>query len=230
MSHSCADSLKKALIIGGSGLERSAVKKLVQNAGLDASVSEDYEDTCTAITNFQGNLVIIKVGEDSSATGDLLKVFMKIRTTPIVLIADSRLPDVLIDSAPDNLAAVINSDTDVDKITMIIQLAADGMIIRKNSSRRKSDRPIVRNLPLKVPARFVNEQSCLTSREAEVAAAVAVGSSNKEIARSLDIAVNTVNVHVNSLIKKLGVTNRTQIALWVASNNAPGPDSSALSA
>ncbi|WP_025061332.1 helix-turn-helix transcriptional regulator [Sulfitobacter guttiformis] len=56
--------------------------------------------------------------------------------------------------------------------------------------------------------------SSLTHREEEVAAQIACGAQNRCIAGKLGIAVNTVNTHVNSLMRKLGVNNRTEIAIW----------------
>ena len=55
----------------------------------------------------------------------------------------------------------------------------------------------------------------LTEREVEVLRAIAKGMSNKEIAESLHISESTVKGHVNNLLAKLGVTDRTK-ALVVA--------------
>jgi DNA-binding NarL/FixJ family response regulator len=52
-----------------------------------------------------------------------------------------------------------------------------------------------------------------TTRELEVLASLANGTSNKMIARELDMREGTVKVHVRSLLKKLNATNRTQLAL-----------------
>lgn len=52
----------------------------------------------------------------------------------------------------------------------------------------------------------------LTSRESEVAATVAKGRSNKEIAAALNISVRTVENHMRSIFAKLGVSSRTRLA------------------
>jgi DNA-binding NarL/FixJ family response regulator len=54
----------------------------------------------------------------------------------------------------------------------------------------------------------------LTDREEQVLTAVASGRSNDEIARELHITLSTVKTHVGSLMAKLGVRNRVQIAIW----------------
>jgi two-component system, NarL family, nitrate/nitrite response regulator NarL len=47
------------------------------------------------------------------------------------------------------------------------------------------------------------------------------GHSNKVIARKIDIAEATVKVHVKSILRKIGVRNRTQAAIWAISNGSP---------
>lgn len=56
----------------------------------------------------------------------------------------------------------------------------------------------------------------LTNREAEIAALVADGLTNREIAQKLVIARRTAETHVERILTKLGFTNRTQIAAWFA--------------
>jgi DNA-binding NarL/FixJ family response regulator len=52
----------------------------------------------------------------------------------------------------------------------------------------------------------------LTPREADVLEQIVNGRSNKEIATELEISEATVKTHINSLLSKLGVTDRTQAA------------------
>jgi DNA-binding NarL/FixJ family response regulator len=54
----------------------------------------------------------------------------------------------------------------------------------------------------------------LSPREAEVLRLVADGLANKQIARRLGIAERTVKAHLTSVFQQLGVTDRTQAALW----------------
>ena len=64
--------------------------------------------------------------------------------------------------------------------------------------------------------RLVNRQDVLSERETEVLCLVAQGLANKQIARQLDIALSTVKSHVGSILGKLGLLTRTQIALYAA--------------
>jgi DNA-binding NarL/FixJ family response regulator len=60
----------------------------------------------------------------------------------------------------------------------------------------------------------VDEENCLTLRESQVLRHVALGLSNKEIGRSLTISVETVKEHVQNLLRKIRVADRTQAAVW----------------
>jgi DNA-binding NarL/FixJ family response regulator len=54
----------------------------------------------------------------------------------------------------------------------------------------------------------------ITPRESDVLSHVAFGLSNDEIARSLEISVETVKEHVHNVLRKLAVNDRTQAAVW----------------
>jgi DNA-binding NarL/FixJ family response regulator len=54
----------------------------------------------------------------------------------------------------------------------------------------------------------------LTNRETQVLRHVALGLSNKEIGHSLSISIETVKEHVQNILRKIAVTDRTQAAVW----------------
>ena len=63
------------------------------------------------------------------------------------------------------------------------------------------------------PAKEQGASSVLTKRERDVVRAVAEGMSNKEIADHLGIGANTVRTHISNILRKLNLSNRTQLAL-----------------
>jgi len=54
----------------------------------------------------------------------------------------------------------------------------------------------------------------LTQRESEVLRQLAYGLTNKEIANALHISYETVKEHVQHILRKIGVSDRTQAAVW----------------
>ena len=54
----------------------------------------------------------------------------------------------------------------------------------------------------------------LTQRESEVLRQLAYGLTNKEIANTLHISYETVKEHVQHILRKIGVSDRTQAAVW----------------
>jgi predicted ATPase/DNA-binding CsgD family transcriptional regulator len=79
---------------------------------------------------------------------------------------------------------------------------------------REVDSPPGVDLPATAPTR-ARAPDALSQREAEVAALVARGLSNRQIAAELSIAERTVSTHVTHILGKLGFTSRAQVAAWV---------------
>lgn len=60
----------------------------------------------------------------------------------------------------------------------------------------------------------------LSPRERQILAEIARGASNKEIARTLDIAEATVKIHVQHILRKLNLSSRVQAAVFAAGRSA----------
>jgi DNA-binding NarL/FixJ family response regulator len=58
----------------------------------------------------------------------------------------------------------------------------------------------------------------MSARELEVLSLIGLGLPNKEIARRLDITERTVKGHLTSIFREIGVSDRTQAALWAQRN------------
>jgi DNA-binding NarL/FixJ family response regulator len=73
--------------------------------------------------------------------------------------------------------------------------------------------------------RATRSDPALSEREREVLELVGEGLPNKSIARRLGITERTVKAHLTSIYQQLGVTDRTQAALWVQRQiPVPGPE------
>jgi DNA-binding CsgD family transcriptional regulator len=64
----------------------------------------------------------------------------------------------------------------------------------------------------------------LTRREADIARLVAAGLSNKQIARKASISEGTVKIHLHNAYKKLGIGNRSMLAVMISSGVPPTSD------
>ena len=64
--------------------------------------------------------------------------------------------------------------------------------------------------------------SAFTAREREVLLEIAQGRSNQEIADALGIGIKTVKTHVSSLLSKLGLYDRTQLAVYAHTHGLAG--------
>lgn len=62
------------------------------------------------------------------------------------------------------------------------------------------------------------ERDRFSPRERDILSSLALGESNKEIARKLDLAESTVKIHVQNIFKKLGMSSRVQVALYAVEN------------
>ncbi|WP_199443482.1 response regulator [Umezawaea beigongshangensis] len=103
-------------------------------------------------------------------------------------------------------------DTSPDDLVAAIHKVAAGKTVLDSPVAARLVAEIVHPHPAEVP-----HHELLSSREADVAALVATGASNKEIAAHLFITEGTVKNHVSSALRKLGLRDRTQLALVVRS-------------
>ncbi|WP_026923393.1 response regulator [Glycomyces arizonensis] len=99
-------------------------------------------------------------------------------------------------------------------VEAVTRVAAGDPILSPGITRRLMDRTVVQ---ADTYQRARAALDALTPREREVAIAIARGHSNAEIAADLAMSVTTAKAHVSSVLTKLGLDNRTQIALLVHS-------------
>jgi two-component system, NarL family, nitrate/nitrite response regulator NarL len=102
---------------------------------------------------------------------------------------------------------------DADYLVRAIERAAAGESVLAESMAAKLVAQLQKQREPKAPAP-PSELDKLTPREREILACLARGESNKLIARVLDLAESTVKIHVQNILKKLGLSSRVQAAVF----------------
>jgi DNA-binding CsgD family transcriptional regulator len=109
-------------------------------------------------------------------------------------------PVVTVGGAGTYQAGVLTRSADATQIDASLRAVAAGLIVRSPGAR-----------PVGFAAMAERAvQTLLTPREIEVLGLIGEGSTNKIIARRLDISLHTVKFHVESLFRKLGVRSRSE--------------------
>jgi DNA-binding NarL/FixJ family response regulator len=96
-------------------------------------------------------------------------------------------------------------DADADEVAAAIRAAHRGEL--------QLDAAVARRL-MSTLQDSSGQSAELTTRELDVVALVGEGKANKEIALQLGIGERTARTHVSNILRKLGLTSRTQLALW----------------
>jgi DNA-binding NarL/FixJ family response regulator len=168
------------------------------------------------------------------------------RLRPDVLLVDLVMPRLdgiqtmrlLRQRAPETRAIVLTSFLDDERLLPAMRAGAAGYLLKNVQPQElaRAVRAAVAGEALidpAVAARLVETLESgrdepaeqLTPREREVLALIGRGFANKRIAVELDIAEKTVKTHVSHVLAKLGVTDRTQAALYAVRAGLVGPRS-----
>jgi len=99
-----------------------------------------------------------------------------------------------------------------EKLLEAIRLAAAGESVWTRDELRRVTGALA------TPRLSADVEVPLTQRESEVLRQLAYGLTNKEIAQALGISYETVKEHVQHILRKVGVSDRTQAAVWAVRN------------
>jgi DNA-binding NarL/FixJ family response regulator len=162
------------------------------------------------------------------------------RLTPDIALVDLVMPRLdgieairrLRERSPGTRAIVLSSFVDDDKLFPAVRAGAAGYLLKDVQPQDLVE--AIRTvhgggalLHPQVAARLLAEitEDPLTPREREVLMLIGRGMPNKIIARELSLSEKTVKAHVSSILAKLGVTDRTQAALYAVREGLVGPGS-----
>ncbi len=142
---------------------------------------------------------------------------------------------------PGVMVIALTSFTEDDKVIPAIQAGACSYLLKdvspddlveairaaaKGEARLHPDvtRKLMQQVSKPVPAQKEHLPSEITDRELDVIRLVAEGKSNQEIANELVISEKTVKTHLSNIFSKLGLVDRTQLAIFAIKNNLVNPD------
>jgi DNA-binding NarL/FixJ family response regulator len=122
---------------------------------------------------------------------------------------------------------VLTSFADEQRVQAALEAGASGYLLKEANADEVAaavraahrgdlqlDPAVARRLMRSLTAAAENPAAALTPRELEVLRLVGAGKANKEIAAELVISERTARTHVSNILGKLGLSSRTQAALW----------------
>ena len=128
----------------------------------------------------------------------------------VVVITTFDLDEYVLGALRAGARGFLLKDAGPDLLIQAVHAAANGdALIAPNVTRR-----LLATLADHAPETLTQPIDPLTEREEEVLVLLARGRTNAEIAADLFISLSTVKSHVASLMAKLGVRNRVEIAMW----------------
>ena len=173
--------------------------------GYDVAVAEDGIEALKILSERDFDLILLDVMMPNMDGWDTLKAIRKNSKT-------EHTPIIMITAVSEDQKVVsglrIGADDYIVKPFILPNLLARIEAVLRRSDWRKEDN----KKSEKTSNKKVNIDA-LTSKEKEVLALVAKGATNKDIAEKLCVQDATVKTHLNSIFKKLGVSNRTQAVL-----------------
>jgi len=178
----------------------------------------------------------VEIAGEAANGQEAVELFERVR--PDVVLMDLQMPEVdgpeatrrILERAPDARILVLTTYATDEFIFTALRAGARGYLLKDASADDLlgAIHAVHRGETLLAPtiaARVVagiggrGQTEPLTGRELEVLALVSHGRSNAEIAAALSIAPQTVKVHVQNILGKLGATNRTEAVSMAVRQN-----------
>jgi two-component system nitrate/nitrite response regulator NarL len=132
--------------------------------------------------------------------------------TQVVMLTVSEDAEDLVTALRNGAQGYLLKNIDSEFLVRSLRRAAQGESVISPEMAGKLMRQVRTGVPNAQPA------DVLSPREREIVQRLAKGGSNKEIARDLDLAESTVKIHVQHILRKLGLNSRVQAAVWAIEN------------
>jgi two-component system nitrate/nitrite response regulator NarL len=199
-------------LIGKDCIAKEGLKGMLARA--EIPVAADYEDSARMQDQPVPADTSMIINIDTDAAEDIIENVRRQKSS----YPNSRV--VIVSSRQDVPVVAAAFSTGVDGY-ILKDISSDGLIgsLRLIMSGEKVFPPSVlktAGTPIPAPANadVAPRKSPLSEREMGIIRHLAAGESNKAIAIALHIREATVKTHVKKILKKLGVANRTQAAVW----------------
>ncbi len=203
------------LIADDHEVVRAGLKSLFD--GTDVNVVAEASGGTQALKlamKHRPDLVLLDVRmPDGDGLNCLARIKLDLPETPVVMFSSFDNPTYVARAVALGASGYVSKGASRSEILDAVRTAASGETIwSKDELRRVSG-------ALAAPRNATDVDVPLTKRESEVLKQLAFGLTNKEIAQSLGISYETVKEHVQHILRKIGVSDRTQAAVWAVRKN-----------
>lgn len=200
----------KLLIADDHEVVRSGLKSLV--AGTDIKVIAEAATGEAAVRlamKHEPDVVLLDIRmPDGDGLNALGRIKLERPNMPVVILSTYDNPTYVARAVALGANGYLLKGASRDKLLEAIRLASQG----QTSWTREELRRVTGALA--TPRLAGDVEVPLTQRESEVLRQLAHGLTNKEIALALHISYETVKEHVQHILRKIGVSDRTQAAVW----------------
>jgi DNA-binding NarL/FixJ family response regulator len=190
---------------------RLGLRTFLHHSGLTISgEAESGEDALSHPSLLRSNVVLMDVRLPGIDGLDTLQRILAVDPKMRVLIyAGTDNPTYQARGIALGAVGMVLKSEPLESLLVAIQGAAQGVTTWSRDQRRKATTTNRRG-----KASLPGSDIALTQREMDVLIQLSNGLTNKEIANSLGIGYETVKEHVQHVLRKIGVSDRTQAAVW----------------
>jgi two-component system, NarL family, nitrate/nitrite response regulator NarL len=203
-------------LIDASRLFREGLRRIVSDFSFAAiHASRSVADALPLIESSQPSLVLVDFPDSGAAvTEGIGQIRAAAPLTRIVVLTETIRVGRLSEALSAGVDGYLLKNMSADALHQSLQLVLLGEKVFPTDLARllTSDWMMGRN-----DAAQGEHANGLSHREMQILGYLLSGAQNKQIARDLQICEGTVKVHLKAILKKLGVQNRTQAAIWAVS-------------
>jgi two-component system nitrate/nitrite response regulator NarL len=204
------------LLVDDHTLFRSGVRSLLQRNPRFAVVGEasDGVDGIKRAMQLRPDVILLDLHMPGMTGVETLQLILQgWPQAAVIMLTVSEEGEDLARALQAGARGYLIKNIDADYLVRAIERAAAGESVLAESMAGKLVAQLQKQREPK-PAAPPSELDKLTPREREILACLARGESNKLIARVLDLAESTVKIHVQNILKKLGLSSRVQAAVF----------------